>query len=135
MAVSGISSSSVGSSQQASEQQQLRQELMQLARSINSGDLTGAQKAYDALSQSQTGSDSNNPLSQALGQIGQALQSGDLTGAQKALDGMKQALQGAHRGHHRHHKPDTVPPDAASPSQTSSAAVAPGVGGVLDTTA
>jgi hypothetical protein len=62
-----------------------QQSFVALVRSLNSGDLSGAQQAYSSLSQLQSFSDPNGPFAQAISQIGQALKRGDLTGAQHAL--------------------------------------------------
>lgn len=56
-----------------------------LWQAVNSGDLTGAQRAYSSLSQFPSSADPNGPLAQAISQVGQALKRGDLTAAQNAL--------------------------------------------------
>jgi hypothetical protein len=116
MAVSGISTSLSINGYQPSVQQQFQQQLTQLVKSLQSGDLSGAQQAYAALTQLQSNgsapSSQNDPLSQALNKIGQALQSGDLTGAQQALAALQQQAQqakGAHRHHHHHHAVNSAP--------------------------
>jgi soluble cytochrome b562 len=105
MTVSGISSSTVNS-YQTNDLQKFRQQFMQLAQSLQSGDLSGAQQAYSALSQlqgnSQPQSNANDPFSQALSKIGQALQSGDLKSAQQALSALLQQTKARH--HHHHHQ-------------------------------
>jgi len=106
MAVSAISSTS--SYQQTSPQAQFRQDFSQLAKSIQSGDLSGAQQAFASLTQLQgngqgPGSNPNSPIGQALSQIGQALRNGDISGAQQALQSLAQQAPGAHHGHHGHH--------------------------------
>ena len=105
MAVSAVSSTS--SFQQTSPQAQFRQDFTQLAKSIQSGDLSGAQQAFASLSQLQgngqgPGSNPNSPFGQALSQIGQALQNGDISGAQQALQSLAQQAQGGHHHHHGH---------------------------------
>jgi hypothetical protein len=120
MAVSGISSSSVNS-YQPSRQDSFRQQFLQLAKSLNSGDLAGAQQAYTSLTQAQgsTQIDPNSPFGQALTQIGKSLQSGDITGAQQALSALKQqGAQGAH--HHHHHKASSSSSCSTSNSSSSS---------------
>jgi hypothetical protein len=87
----------------SSAQSTFAQDFSQLVSSVNSGDLSGAQQAYSALSQLQSSgqgpsANPNNPVSQALSQIGQALQNGSLSGAQQALS----SLQQSHSGHHSH---------------------------------
>ncbi len=106
MAISGVSLGSAAGLQNPNDP---RQQFLQLAKAINSGNLTAAQQAFAALSQTLGNSSSggnnantpNDPVSQALAAIGQALQSGDIAGAQQALASLQQA-QGA-RGHHHHH--------------------------------
>ncbi len=81
---------------------QLRKALATLATSLASGDLTGAQKAFAALTedrqnvgQAQKGpqATASSQLSTDLEAIGSALQSGDLTGAQKAFAVLTQNRQ------------------------------------------
>jgi len=105
MAVSGVSLASAASFQNPNDP---RQQFLQLARAINSGNLAGAQQAFARLSQTLGGNSSggnnanqNDPVTQALAAIGQALQSGDIGAAQQALASLQQAQGG--RGHHHHH--------------------------------
>lgn len=112
MSISGVSSASVS---QLPQQDSQRQSLLALTKAIDSGDLSGAQQAYSALTNSQNGSapDPNSPLGQALSQIGQDLQSGDIGGAQQTLTTLRQS-----HGHHRHHHA-AAPTDTSSQTQTS----------------
>lgn len=96
---SDSSSQSVG----AANWQQRQQNVKSMMSAIQSGDLSGAQKAYAALNVS--GQDSGNGPFAA---IGKALQSGDIQGAQKAA----QDLQAKRAGHHHHHQ------ESASSSST-----------------
>jgi hypothetical protein len=75
-----------------------RQSFVALVSSLKSGDLSGAQQAYQSLSQLQTNgaANPNGAFAQAMSQIGQALQSGDLAGAQQALSSLPQG-RGANR--------------------------------------
>jgi hypothetical protein len=118
MAISGVSLASPTNVQNPADP---RQQLLALAKAINSGNLTGAQQAFAQLSQTlggnSTGSGSsgsntntktntntnkpNDPFSQALDAIGQALQSGDISGAQQALASLQQQAQSG-RAHHHH---------------------------------
>jgi hypothetical protein len=59
-----------------------------LRQAVNSGDLTGAQRAYSSLSQLPSSAEPNGPLAQAIGEVGQALKRGDLTAAQNALSSL-----------------------------------------------
>jgi hypothetical protein len=90
------SSGAVGSSQSVSVSnwQQRQQNFKDLFSAVQSGDLSGAQKAFAGLTAGATNIKGNSPLAQ----IGQALQNGDIAGAQKAA----QQLQ-ANRGGHHHH--------------------------------
>lgn len=111
--------------------QQIQQDFKQLAGSLQSGDLAGAQKAYAALqkllpsqsqnstsstqSSSQSSSSSTNPIVNDFNALGKALQSGDLTAAQSAFSTLQSdlksqsqssttgALMQAMRPHHHHH--------------------------------
>jgi hypothetical protein len=126
MAVSGISSSSVNG-YQPSQQDDFRQQFLQLAKSLNSGDLAGAQQAYASLTQAQgsTQIDPNSPFGQALSQIGKSLQSGDLSGAQQALSSLKQqGAQGAHHHHHHHGSKSSSSTSDSSASSTSTSTAA-----------
>ncbi len=143
MAVSGVSLASSVGFQNPNDP---RQQFVQLARAINSGDLAGAQQAYATLSQTLGGSsngggsnssnNSSDPFSQALAAIGQALQSGDIQGAQQALASLQQAQGG--RGHHHHggHHRDAGSSGSAGASSTAPlASVNPGTtGGNVDVT-
>jgi len=96
MTISAISSSNTSS---ISSFQQDRQALNQLAKALQSGDLTAAQNAYDTLASSPMAR-GNSPFAQAIQQIGQDLQAGDassLADAQKIMSSLQQA-----RGHHHH---------------------------------
>ncbi len=126
MSISGVSASSV--SYPLTQQDSQRQGLLALTKAIDSGDLSSAQQAYSALTDSQNGNppDPNSPFGQALAQIGNDLKSGDLTGAQQTLSTLK---KGHAHGHHHHAPPSTqtaesaaVQPDpsTASSSSTSS---------------
>ena len=119
---------------------QLRQSFRQLASSLQSGDLAGAQKAFSTIetllqsnqssSQSsavQSASATNTPVQNDLAALGQALNSGDLTTAQSDFSKLKSDLQpagqsvasgssqsvgSAHR--HGHHRAEASGPDSSS---------------------
>jgi hypothetical protein len=78
-----------------------RQAFGQLVNAIRSGNLTAAQNAYSAFTQSQ-GTQGGGPFSQAVSQIGDALQSGDLGKAQQALAQLQQQTQASKGAHHHH---------------------------------
>lgn len=117
MSISAISGSS--SLYQPSQQTSQQQDLLTLTNTISSGDLSGAQQAYNSLTQAQAAGgnapDPNSPLGQALAQIGKDLQSGDIGGAQQTLTALKSQSKGHAHGHHGHHH-------AASSDQTASTA-------------
>jgi hypothetical protein len=95
--------------------QQWQQDFQSLGKALQSGDLSGAQEAFQALQQlrsnapmlqtGQTGQakSSSNPLSADVSALGSALQSGDLSGAQAAFSKLQQDMQALGATHHRHH--------------------------------
>ena len=112
MSVAGVSSSSaLNPSHLQSLFQQRRSDFQQLSKALQSGDLAGAQAAFDALSNlgqnasSSTSSSTatsgpfrNSKLAQDFNNLGQALQSGDLAGAQQAFATLQQDIKAS-----RHH--------------------------------
>lgn len=126
--------------------QQIQQDFKQLAGSLQSGDLAGAQKAYAALqkllpsqsqnstSSSQSSSSSTNPIVNDFNALGKALQSGDLTAAQSAFSTLQNdlksqsqssttgALMQAMRPHHHHHTAAGQDSDGDSTSSSTSTA-------------
>jgi hypothetical protein len=140
MSISGVSSqSNLSQTDSASSIYQLRQSFKQLATSLQSGDLSGAQKAFSAL---ESLLQSNQPASQSapaqspaappspvqddLTALGQALSSGDLSSAQSDFAKLQKDLQpagqnagqsvGSARRHGHHHGPK--PSDSDSDSTT-----------------
>ena len=143
MAVSGVSLTSAASFQNPNDP---RQQFLQLARAIGSGNLAGAQQAFAQLSQTlggngggsnTTNANPNDPVTQALAVIGQALQSGDIGAAQQALASLQQAQGG--RGHHHHHAhgadADQNGSQSPGPADTSTSAGPSTTGTSLDVTA
>lgn len=149
MSTSSISLLSASTQSQAlTLAQQIQQDFKQLAGSLQSGDIAGAQKAYAALqkllpSQSQNGtssaqsssqpsSSSTNPIVNDFNALGKALQSGDLTAAQSAFSTLKSdlksqsqssttgALMQAMRPHHHRHAAAAQDSDGDSDSTASS---------------
>ena len=134
--------------------QQLQANVKQLAQSLQSGDLSGAQKAYTSLQQTlgTDASSSTNPLNKDLSSLGQALQSGNLSGAQQAFAQLGQDAQTSagseaggksHGAHHHHHhaggttgaaslatstQPSTAGSPIVLPTATSNSIDQPGVG-------
>lgn len=119
MTISGLNQNATlfQTSQSAWQQrmQQRRQDFQSLASALQSGDLSGAQQAFQDLQQlqssssssdpSQSGSSSNstNPLSADFSALGQALQSGDLATAQSDFAQLQQDMQSLFQTHHHHH--------------------------------
>ena len=147
MSVSAVSSnSSLSQTDSSSVLNQLKQDFKQLANALQSGNLTGAQKAFKALQQlvqgSQSGSQSsggqpattgNNPLQNDFAALGQALSSGNLSAAQSAFSQLQTdmqaaapnsssgAVQSTHHGHHHHrHVSSSSDSDSTTTDQTSS---------------
>ncbi len=116
---------------------QERQSFKQLASSLQSGDLSGAQKAFSTLqnllSSNQSGSQ-NSPIKNDLTALGQALSSGDIStaqsdfsqlqtdlqsSAQSGASGSGQAVQSAHHGGHHHHHASSASSSDASAADAS----------------
>jgi len=109
-AASAPSSSSTSSATDSSSStgiSQLGTDVLNLFGSISSGNVSGAQSAYDALSSLLLSSDSsttstsssatssssgNDSFTKLLSQIGSALSTGDISTAQTALDGFLKSL-------------------------------------------
>jgi hypothetical protein len=84
-----------------------RNTIRQLFSAVETGDLSAAQQAYDALTQnSPAGTLQNSTIGRDVTAIGDALTSGDVSGAQQALSKLQEDLQAAaqtHKHHHGHH--------------------------------
>src|SRR5208282_5556411 len=112
MSVSGISSSSLYSTQNVeSSAQQFRQEFQQLGQDLQAGNLSAAQSDFATLQNltsqnSSATSQSNSPIAQAFQQLAKDLQSGNLSAAQQDFTNIQQDFQnqaGQTHGHHHHH--------------------------------
>jgi len=115
MSVSGISSSSLYSTQNVeSSAQQFRQEFQQLGQDLQAGNLSAAQSDFATLQNltsqnSSATSQSNSPIAQAFSQLAKDLQSGNLSAAQQDFATIQQDFQNqstqvqAALGHHHHH--------------------------------
>jgi hypothetical protein len=118
MAISGLLGSVLfhtsnvrAGSQQSGSQQSGISAFQQLGKDLQSGNLSGAQSDFAALSQSgsSTQLSSNNTIGQAFNTLGQALKAGNLTAAQQDFATLKQDVQqsygasGAHHHGHHHH--------------------------------
>src|SRR5215470_14420976 len=121
MSISGISSASASAYQSSGGPSEFQQDLRALVSSLKSGDLSGAQQAYAALSKLQAngqGPPANSPFSQALNQIGESLQNNNLSGAQQALSSLQQARGGHHHGGHHGGGASTTTPASTATSST-----------------
>ncbi len=115
MSVSGISSSSLYSTQNVeSSAQQFRQEFQQLGQDLQAGNLSAAQSDFATLQNlssqnSSATSQNNSPIAQAFSQLAKDLQSGNLSAVQQDFATIQQDFQNqstqvqAALGHHHHH--------------------------------
>ncbi|MGA7220763.1 MAG: hypothetical protein WBX38_20780 [Candidatus Sulfotelmatobacter sp.] len=118
MSTSAVSTASLY--QQEQQYFQTRQsDLQQLGQALGTGNLAGAQSAFQAIAKLGQGgpfasgnSFSNPQREQDFTQIGQALQSGDLAGAQQAFSSLKSTFQNSG---------GKTPPSTASAPSASSA--------------
>ena len=138
----GGSAAVAGVDATSSQPQSFHSDLEQLSQALNNGDLSGAQAAYSALSQtaqfqnieSQAGSNGGqgSSFAQALAQIGSDLQNNDLTDAQSTLTSLQQQFQanassgtgqnsgvGGHHHHHHHGGGESEGSQSASASSAS----------------
>ena len=137
MSISGVSSSS-GPSQTGSQSSanQLRQTFEQLAGSLQSGDLAGAQQAFTSLekllqsSKVQPANTPQSPVQSDLAALGQALSSGDLSAAQGDFSKLQKDLRpagqsgksvGSSHRHGHHHRPEASDSDSSATSTATTA--------------
>jgi hypothetical protein len=86
--------------------QQQRTEFQQLTQALQSGNLSNAQQAFSALTNSATTSGLQSvQLTQELSKLGSALQSGSLTSARQAYSAVQQNLQNSNPMAAHHHRP------------------------------
>jgi len=127
----------------------VQQDFSQIAQSLQSNSLAGAQQAYSDLAQLTPGgtpasTSSANPFQSDLASLGSALNAGDLGGAQSAFQKLEtdattaQTTGGAPNGHFFHrqyHAPETAAstttPSTASTDSSSSPITAGSVLGAL----
>lgn len=104
----------------------------QLSDALSSGDMTGAQAAYQSLQQmAPAGANQSSDPNSLFAKLGTALQSGNLADAQSAFAN----LQAAHKGHHHHgHHGGGEAQPAAAQSAPQQALAPDGAGGELDIT-
>jgi hypothetical protein len=90
----------------ATTNQQQRAEFQQLTQALQSGNLTTAQQAFSALTNSAKSSGIQSlQLTQDLNALGSALQSGNLAGARNAYSAVQQNLQNPSPMAAHHHRP------------------------------
>jgi hypothetical protein len=111
MSIGGVSSSTYPYSTSTSNTQKPQnQNLMDLGKALQSGNLSDAQSAMTAFQQAIQGSSSNNPfssngtLSSDVQSIQSALQSGSVSGAQQAFSKLTTDMKSAHHAHGGGHK-------------------------------
>jgi len=86
--------------------QKQRTEFQQLTQALQSGNLTTAQQAFSALTNSAKSSGIQGVrLTQDLNALGSALQSGNLSGARNAYSAVQQNLQTSSSMAAHHHRP------------------------------
>ena len=107
MSVSAISSSNplLQANMLQTTKQQQQTEFQQLTQALQSGNLTNAQQAFSALTNSATSSGLlSAQLTQDLSKLGSALQSGNLSSARQAYSSVQQNLHPNSPAAH-HHRP------------------------------
>lgn len=111
MSVSGISSSSLTQllgTDGSNSMSQMQQAWKQLGQDLQSGNLSGAQSAFQTIQQLQsqaTGSSGSksqgsSQLSSDMQALGQALSAGNLSAAQSAFSAVKSDMKSMHHHHH-----------------------------------
>lgn len=145
MSVCAVSSnSSPAQNESSSVMKQGEQDFKQLASALQSGNLAGAQKAFQALQQlqqsnpsagqsstGQAATTSGNAIQTDFAALGQALSSGNLSAAQSDFSQLKTDMQAAgasgasgaqsaHRGHHHRHASSASDSDSDSAASTAS---------------
>jgi hypothetical protein len=113
----GAAASQAGSLSAASDGSAngFRSEFSQLAGALNAGNLTQAQSAYAALSQSVSAQSApHTPFAQALGQIGQDLATGNVSAAQQTVSTLTSPAASTASGMHHHHHGARGAPDASA---------------------
>ncbi len=127
-----------------------------LANSLQSDNLQGAQQAYGILEQLQgsqasssssgaTGTSSTNPIATDFAALGQALSSGDLNQAQADFKQLQTAIQSAQQSgstsgttstqghrHHHHHGGGGSAPSSTTDTSTSTGSSTNATGGTVD---
>jgi len=109
MSIGSISSSTYPYSTSNSQKPQ-NQNLLDLGKALQAGNVSDAQSALTAFQQGIQGSSSNNPfssngtLSSDVQSIQSALQSGNVSSAQQAFSKLTTDMRGAHHAHGGGHK-------------------------------
>jgi hypothetical protein len=136
MSTTGItpaSGSPIGPTTLQSLQNRAQQDFSQIAQSLQSNNLAGAQQAYTDLVQLTPGG--SNSIQSDLASLGTALQSGSVSSAQTAFSKLQTDLattaqsgtQGTGHQHHHHHGSSAASTSApvASTNSTSTASTSP----------
>jgi hypothetical protein len=145
MSISGLSGTNIYQASQASWQNTLaqrQQNLKDLARALNSDDLTGAKKAFATLQQllpnfsatiqAQNGQQGSvpNPLAVDFSALDKALKANDLPAAKEAFAKLLQDMQSIRMGNYpHHHKASAGTKSTASPTSNSGVGSTPGGSG------
>jgi len=113
---------------------QRAQSFKALGDALKSGDMAGAQKAYDTLQANapkNANGNANSPMGQDFSALGDALKSGDVSAAQKAFATLQQDGQALHKAHGHHHRGAQAAQASAVPSasQDQDAGATTGFGG------
>lgn len=124
MSIGSVSSSATPYSTSNTQRPQ-NQDLMNLGKALQSGNLTAAQSAFASFQQNLPGTSSVGPFS-STGTLGtdvkslqSALQSGDVSEAQQAFSKLTTDLRSMHPAHAAHHR-QTISASASSAMTTSS---------------
>jgi hypothetical protein len=128
MSVNSVTSGTAALQSLRSYFQDQKNDINVLQQSLSSGDLTGAQQAFDTLSKlAQNGSGGKNgqpfggntTLQKDFAAVGDALKSGDTTGAQKAFAQFTKDLQAARQAHKGNHQSPSTQGTAKTNSSSS----------------
>lgn len=123
MSIGSVSSSTYPSSTSNIQRPQ-NQDLLNLGKALQSGNLSDAQSAFTSFTQNLPGASSSGPFSSS-GTLGtdvkslrSALQSGDVSGAQQAFSKLTTDMKGMHQAHGTHHRHGGGMPPAMTTSST-----------------
>ncbi len=125
MSIGSVSSSTTPYSTSNTKKPQ-NQDLLNLGKALQSGNLSDAQSAFASFTQNLPGTSSTGPFSSS-GTLGadvkslqSALQSGNVSGAQQAFSKLTTNMKGMHQAHGAHHRHGGGMPPAITTSSTNS---------------